>query len=305
MFQRILVPLDGSKLAESVLPAVSFFAEKFSATVLLFHAIEQSARKTIHGEPHLATAAEAEAYLSDIAARITRPHVNVTKHVHTVQQVDVARSINEHAVEHQIDLVVLCAHGRGGWRDMLVGNIAQQVISGGTTPVLFISPEKSGNAPAYACRKILLPLDGTPHHEPALPVAQAIARAFGAALRLVNVVPTVGTLSAERAGAGTLLPNAMSEILELAQRGAVEYLQGVVKSLTASGVQVSAEVARGEPATAILDAEKRAGVDLVLLATHGLTAAAAFWSGSVTPKVLARSNAPVLLVRVVGEEAKR
>jgi nucleotide-binding universal stress UspA family protein len=305
MFKRILVPLDGSKLAEAVLPTASFFAEKFDATILLFHAMEQSARSTVHGERHLASPAEAEAYLSEIAARLTQPNVNVTKHVHTVQQADVARSIIEHAAEHQIDLVVLCAHGRGGWRDVIVGNIAQQVISGGTTPVLFISPEKSGNAPTYVCRKILLPLDGTPHHEPALPVAKEMARVFGAAIHLVNVVPTVGTLSGERAGAGTMLPNAMSEILELAQRGAVEYVQGVVKGLIEDGLQVSAQVARGEPAAAILHAEKSAGADLVLLATHGHSAVAAFWSGSVTPKVLSRSHAPVLLVRVVGEEAKR
>jgi nucleotide-binding universal stress UspA family protein len=303
MFQRILVSLDGSKLAEAVLPVVVAFAEKFGATILLLHAIEQGVRTTIHGERHLANVAEAEAYLSDVAARLTRPTINVTKHVHTVQQADVARCINEHAIEHQTDLVVLCAHGRGGWRDVIVGNIAQQVISRGTTPVLFISSEKS--KPQYTCTKILLPLDGTPHHEPALPVAKTIARAFGAEICLVNVVPTVSTLSAERAGAGMLLPNAMAEILELAQRGAVEYLQQVMKQLQAEGVPVSAQVARGEPAPVILDAQKRAGADLVVLATHGHSAVEAFWSGSVTPRVLSQSPVPVLLVRVHGEEAKR
>lgn len=305
MFKRILVPLDGSKLAEAVLPVVAYFAEKFGATVLLLHAIEQDARATIHGERHLADAAEAETYLSEVAARLTRPTVNVTKHVHTVQQADVARCINDHAIEYETDLVVLCAHGRGGLRDLIVGNIAQQVTSRGTTPVLFINPEKTGNVNQYECKNILLPLDGTPHHEPALPVAKAIARTFGATIRLVNAVPTVGTLSAERAGAGILLPNAMTEILELAQRGAVEYLQGMLKNLAAEGLQVSAEVARGEPAFSILDAERRAGSNLVVLATHGHSAVDAFWSGSVTPRVLAQSRAPVLLVRVQGEEARR
>jgi nucleotide-binding universal stress UspA family protein len=304
MFKRILVPLDGSRLAESVLPMAAYFAEKFGATILLLHAIEQDARTTVHGERHLAEPHEAEAYLSEIAARLTRPTVNVTKHVHTVKQADVARCIIDHSIEYETDLVVLSAHGRGGWRDMIVGNIAQQVIAGGTAPVLFEKSEKAGNA-SYACQTILLPLDGTPHHEPALPVAKEIARACNASLRLVNVVPTVSTLSAERAGAGMLLPNAMAEILELAQRGAVEYLQGVVKQLSADGVQVSAEVARGEPAPAILEAEQRASADLIVLATHGHSAAGAFWSGSVTPRILSQARAPVLLVRVVGEEAKR
>ncbi len=305
MFKRFLVPLDGSHLAESVLPMTRFFAEKFGAAIMLLHAIEQDAPATIHGERHLADPREAEVYLSEIAARLARPNVRVTTHVHTVKQADVAHTITDHAVEYENDLVVLCAHGSGGWRERLISNIAQQVVAGGTTPVLFIKPEKIARTDDYVCRKILLPLDGTPHHEPALPVATQVARATGAALHLVTVVPTTGTLSAERAGAGALLPNAMAEILELAQRGAVEYLQNAARKLSAENVQTTAEVARGEIAPAILDAEKRVAADLVVLATHGRTAVNAFWSGSVTPKVLAQSRAPVLLVRVTTEEAKR
>lgn len=305
MFKRFIVPLDGSRLAESVLPIALFFAEKFGAAMMLFHVIEQDAPMTIHGEHHLSDPREAEAYLNKIAARLTRPNVKVTTHVHTVKQSDVAHTIIDHAIEYENDLVVLCAHGRGGWRDRLVGNIAQQVAARGTTPVLFVNPEKTARAEKYECRKILLPLDGTPQHEPALPVATQVARATGAALRLITVVPTTSTLSAERAGAGTLLPNAMAEILELAQRGAVEYLQEVTRQLSAENVPATAEVARGDIAPAILDAEKRASADLIVLATHGRSAVGAFWSGSVTPKVLARAHAPVLLVRVMGEEAKR
>ena len=254
MFKRLLVPLDGSQLAEAVLPMALFFAEKFGAAILLFHAIEQDAPATIHGERHLADPHEAEVYLNEIATRLTRPNVTVTQHLHTVKQTDVARTIIEHAVEYESDLVALCAHGSGGWRDRFVSNIAQQVVARGTTPVLFVNPEKTARAEKYDCRKILLPLDGTPHHEPALPVAATVARVTGATLRLVTVVPTTSTLSAERAGAGTLLPNAMAEILELAQRGAVEYLQEVTRQLSAENVQATAEVARGEIAPAILDA---------------------------------------------------
>jgi nucleotide-binding universal stress UspA family protein len=305
MFKRLLVPLDGSKLAESVLPFALFFAEKFKATILLFHAIEQDARTSVHGEHHLSDAKEAEAYLSEVAARVARPNVNVSKHVHTIEQADVAWSINEHAEEHQADLIVLCAHGSSGWRDRIIGNIAQQVISLGTTPVLFVRPNETADAKPYECRKILVPLDGTPQHEPALPIAVEIARASNAALRLVNVVPTVNTLSAERAGTGMLLPNAMAEILDLAQRGAVEYMQEVMRHLAIEEIPVTSEVARGEIAPAILDASKRALADLIVLATHGRTTMDAFWSGSVTPKVLRQSLTPVLLVRVTGEEAER
>ncbi len=306
MFKRLLVPLDGSKLAEAILPITLYMAEKFGAEILLFHAIEQDAPDTVHGEPHLSVAAEAEAYLEEIAARLARPNVGVTKHVHTaIVRSEIARSILDHAIEHQADLVMLCAHGHGGWRDRFVGNIAQQVISRGTTPVVCLNHEESDISSEYVCRNILLPLDGTPHHEPALPVAVEITRAFDATLRLINVVPTRSTLSAERAGAGMLLPSTMSQILELSQRESIDYLHGKLRELGAEGIKATAQVVRGEIAAEILDAAKRTNADLVVLATHGRSSMDAFWSGSVTPKVLAQSQAPVLLVRVTGEEAER
>lgn len=308
MFKRLLVPLDGSKLAEAILPVTSYMAEKFGAEILLFHAIEQDAPDTVHGERHLSVATEAEAYLDEIAerARLARPNVVVTKHVHTaIVRSDIARSILDHAVEHQADLVILCAHGHGGWRDRFVGNIAQQVISRGTTPVVCLNHEESDVTSEYVCRNILLPLDATPQHEPAFPIAVEITRALGSTLHLINVVPTRSTLSAERAGAGLLLPSTMSEILELSQREAVDYLQGKMRELGAAGIRVTAQVARGDITAALLDAAKRVDADLVVLATHGRSSMDAFWSGSVTPKVLAQSQAPVLLVRVTGEEAER
>ncbi len=304
MFKRILVPLDGSRLAESVLPAAQSFAECFHSTLVLFHALEQGARATIHGERHLLTKEEAQTYLRDLSARLARPNLKIETNVHPVKEADVARSIIEHIAELNADLIVLAAHGRSDLRDVLVGNIAQQVVAGGTVPVLFIRPQME-NAPTFACRKILVPLDSTAIHEPALPVAASVARACGAALQLVTVVPTTGTLSAERAGTGMLLPTTMAAVLDLAQRGAVEYLQKTTARLTADGMSATAAVARGDTAPAILDIAESAKVDLIVLATHGRGNMDAFWSGSVTPKVMARAEMPVLLVRVKGEEAAR
>ncbi|MDE3088160.1 MAG: universal stress protein [Chloroflexota bacterium] len=304
MFKRLLVPLDGSRLAESVLPATQFFAECSGAAIILFHAVEQAAPATIHGERHLLTAEEAQTYLSDVAARLARRDVTVETNVHAVKEADVARSIIEHITELNADLIVLAEHGSSGLRNMLIGNIAQQVVQRATTPLLFIRPQME-NAPAFACRKILVPLDGTPIHEPALPVAIDVARACGAGLHLITVVPTPNTLSAERAGAGMLLPTTMNAVLDLAQRGAVEYLQNATARLLAEGMTATAAVVRGDTAQAILSVAEKSDTDLIVLATHGRANLDAFWSGSVTPKVLSRSEVPVLLVRVTGEETQR
>lgn len=305
MFQRILVPLDGSHLAESVLPAAVYLAEHYRATVVLFHAVEADAPATIHGQRHLSNAQEAEAYLDETAASIARPGVPIEKNVHAVEQAGVARSINEHVTELNADLIVLCAHGSGDLRGVLVGNIAQQVIQHGTTPVFFIRPADDPAVPPFKCEKILVPLDSTPNHEPALPFATEMAEKCSATLHLLTVVPTAGTLSAERAATGMLLPTTMTAVLELAQRGAVEYLQATSERLLASGTPTAATVARGDPPAAILSAVEREGADVIVMATHGRGNFDAFWSGSVTPKVLSKTNVPVLLVRVMTEEVAR
>jgi len=305
MFQHLLVPLDGSRLAESVLPATCWLAEKFRAKITLLHILEEKAPATIHGEPHLNTLAEARAYLGQIAQRLEAADLKVDQHLHGVAEGNVARSILVHAEEMATDLILLCAHGSGGWRDRLIGPIAQQVLAGGTRPVFLTRPDKTGQPATFAPQQILVPLDGSPAHEPALPAARAIAVAGQATLHLITVVPTASTLSAERAAAGVLLPTTTHAILELAQRGATDYLQGWLRQLAGEQIKASAEVARGEIAPAILRAADRVKADLIVLGTHGRTAFDAFWSGSVTPKILSGAGSPVLLVRVTGEEAPR
>jgi nucleotide-binding universal stress UspA family protein len=304
MFRRLLVPLDGSQLAEAVLPAAQTLAECFGATLVLFHALEQGARATVHGERHLLVETEAQTYLAELATRIGRPNVKIETNVHPVKEADVARSIIEHIAELNADMIVLAEHGNSGLRNMLVGNIAQQVVQRATTPLLFVRPQME-NVPAFACRKILVPLDSTTIHEPALPVAVDVARTCGASLHLMTVVPTTSTLSAERAGTGLLLPTTMTAVLDLAERGAVEYLQKTTERLVRDGLSVTGAVVRGDTALAILENTERVEADLIVLATHGRANIDAFWAGSVTPKVLSKSDVPVLLVRVTGEEAAR
>ena len=305
MFKHLLVPLDGSRLAESILPKALFFAQLFAARLQLIHILETAPPPAVHGEHHLANEAEAYAYLDAIAARLSRPGLRIDCEVHTARENDVARSIIEHAAELGIDLVSLCAHGHGGLRDVFLGSIAQRVVHGGTTPVLLTRPRPADDSAPYACRSILAPLDGSETHEPALPVAAAVARAAGAALHLLTVVPTAATLSPERAATRVLLPSTMTAILDLAQREAIAYLQRHTAALVADGVKASAEVMRGDPAACILEEIGNFHADLVVAATHGETTASAFWSGGVTPKILTQSPAPVLLVRVTGDEALR
>jgi nucleotide-binding universal stress UspA family protein len=307
MFKHLLVPLDGSRLAEAALPAAAYLARSLGARVTLVHVVEQRAPQEVHGERHLADAEEANAYLEEVAGRAFEPGVEVECHVHENEVRDVARSLTEHVEELEPDLIVMCTHGRGGLRTWLLGSIAQQLIAPGATPVLLVQPEGRAEAPAFVCRRLLVPLDGNPEHEGGLRVAVDLARGCGADLHLMMVVHTLGTLPGQQAATARLLPGATSLLLDMSEEGAERLLRQKVAQLQATEgprMPVTVEVSRGDPAAAIARTAQRVQADVVVLGTHGKAGLDAFWSGSVTPQVASRSRVPLLLVPVgAGEGA--
>jgi nucleotide-binding universal stress UspA family protein len=298
MFKHLLVPLDGSQLAETVLPAVVYLARVTGATVTLLHVIERDAPQQVHGERHLTNADDACIYLGEIAERAFPPEMrpDIVEHVHTVEVGNVAQSIMEHVGEFAPDLIVLCSHGSGGLRDFLYGSIAQQVIAIGKTPVLVIEP--ASKTPDAGYRRMLVPLDGDPDHEQGIATVTDLAKACGASLHLLVVVRTTGTLTPQQAATGRLLPSTMNAMLELAQEDAVAYLQDKLSQLQAEGITASAEVARGDPAAAIAITSERIGADLIVLGTHGKAGWSAFWAGSIAPKIADRARRHLLLAPV-------
>jgi nucleotide-binding universal stress UspA family protein len=298
MFNYLLVPLDGSRLAEAALPAAATLSKTLDARVALIHVIERRAPQEIHGEQHLSDPAEARAYLSEVAARAFSPGVCVEQHVHTAEVGDVARSIVEHAEELGADLVVMCTHGRGGVRTWLLGSIAQQVIALRETPVLVVQPDGVAATSSFACRRLLVPLDGNPEHEQGLGVATALARACSADLHLLMVVPTLGTLSGEHGTTARLLPTATSAWLDISEENAEAHLHQKAIGLQAMGLGTTTEVCRGDPASAIVRTAQRMEADLVVMGTHGKRGMDAFWAGSVAAQVSSRSHVPLLLMPV-------
>jgi nucleotide-binding universal stress UspA family protein len=303
MFTHLLVPLDGSGLAETTLPYVRALAHVPGppVRVTLLHLIERGAPSSVHGARHLTTIAEAEAYLSEIAATLQRDGIAVDTHVDTNEGNDTAGRIVDHAAEMGIDLVVLCAHGRSGLGRWLFGSIAQKVLAVGIAPVFMVLPTASGKPRTPGLREILLPLDGTPDGEVALPLAETLARATGGTMHLVLVVPTVGSLSGAMSSVARFSPRVTSELLDSAGDDAVAYLQALADRLSAVGVAVETSIVREDPAMAIVDAAKRMRADLVVMASHGRGGMVGAWAGSVSNKVLARTPGPFLLIRAPGQ----
>src|SRR5208337_3197111 len=251
MFKHILVPLDGSRMAEAALPAAAFLAAKFNAIVTLVHVVERNAPREIHGQSHLINAAEAEVYLGDTARRAFPAGIRIDRHVHTAEVDNIAESIVEHADELDHDMIVMCSHGRGKALHLFLGSIAQKVISMGSHPVLLTRPDKSKGVPEFSCKSLLLPLDGDEDHAQALPVSKELARVCGAMINLAVVIPGFGHLSGHSAVTSRFLPGTISKILEISVQNADEYLQDQLKELRSQGFEADAHVLRGDPANVI------------------------------------------------------
>ena len=298
-FSRILVPLDGSRLAESAMPVAERLAIAFQGTIVLLHVVERAARSTVHGEPHLTDHAAADAYLRRLAADLQSRGLTVRTHAHDVREDNIAASIAHHGAEEHADLIVLCTHGTGGVRGLLSGSIAQQVLQQGTTPVLLVRPAASGTVTAFAPRMILAPLDATAAGEAALGPAATLAAKLGARLHLVMVVATRGTVRGDRAAAATLLPSATRLLLDIEEEQAAAYLQRLAEQLGARGIMVETEVRRGDTVAELAGDAAEHDIGLVVAATHGRAGLQAIWTGSVAARLLKRTGAPVLLLRTI------
>ncbi len=296
MFTRILIPLDGSRSAESVLPAARVFARACRAPVALLHVIEKHPPQEVHDERHLQSGQEAEKYLDNLRVSLEREGVAVTCHVHEGAMASVPAGIALHVKELAADIVMMCTHGDHDIRRFLWGSIAQQVAAVNTVPVFFIPPLDGHSVTAFTCRSIMLPLDGREEHEGAVAVARFLAGAFKAAVFPVLAIPRSSEVGAGLRTISRLLPRVTEELLNMSTGQGKAYLEGIRERLEADGLTVSSLLVRGNPEKALLRSIARQKPDLLVLGTHGRSGLNAVFEGSVAPKICSRCGVPVILV---------
>lgn len=295
MFKHILVPLDGSSLAEDVLGPVESFALHLGARVTLLHVVEREAPKRVHGESHLGDVAEASAYLERIALSLAEAGIQVETHVHERSVADVPAAIDTHAHEYDADLIAMCKHGRSGIRQRLVGSIAQHILRGGGTPMLLRTPRSSGDRDAFELKELLVPIDFEHNTEAVLDIASGLARPYGARLSILTAVASAAE-GAESAVA-RLLPGAAAAALDMAHEDAAQRLAVETRRLEEGGTDVRSVLRPEEPATAILREAAEIGADVVVLATHARSGFEAWYEGSTGESVITRGEHTLLLLR--------
>ncbi len=293
MINHLLIPLDGSNLAEIVLPYARTLYKALHPRLTLIHMIEQDTSGSIHGERHLASEDEACVYLGRIASEWFPADAAITCHVHTEAVESVAGSLADHIHELQPELVLMCAHGSGGWRHLTVGNLAHQVISHTRVPIILIKNEPDPQGRLFS---FLVCLDGLPEHEEMLPEVVELVEALKAEVSLLMVVHTTSSLPGSDGETGRLLPNTTRAVLEATEDFAYDYLSRKALVFEDAGLKVSIQVLRGDPAQDILETARDGEYDLVAVGTHGKAGLGAFWAGSVGAKVINGSPIPLLMI---------
>ena len=295
----IMVPLDGSEVAERALPLAAELARRSGAPVELVHVHVPIPAEPIYVEGlpifdehlHPRRREHERAYLERLRARL-EPDVSAR-----ISLLDgpIASTLASHARAASAWLVVLTTHGRGGIERAWLGSTADELARVSPVPLLLVRPE---SAPGAVPRRILVPLDGSATSEGILPHAAALARVTGAEMVLFGVVRPIeaAVWLPEGALGGMAMPQA--DVLHRQQGAASAYLQEKARGLGAAGLPARArvEVAASVPAAVIAaaDAER---VDLIAMATHGRSGLARLALGSVADKVVRAGRIPVLLLR--------
>lgn len=288
--KTIIVPLDGSELAEQALPFATTLARHQHAEIVLTTAITAGDRWIDDGIVRKWEAEEqagVEAYLRSIVDKLEEQGIRVRSHVDWGHPQVVIESV---ADREGADLIVMTTHGRSGVTRWTMGSIADKVLRTTNTPVILIHPTLHASAPE-SVRSIAVALDGSPLAEAALPEAERLARAMGASLLLVRVVVPPALLYGAQG-----LPGAMP-VLEDLEDDARVYLEQTAERIHRHDLKVDVAVAVGVPAEVILGLAGDSGADLIAMTTHGRSGLDRWMFGSVADAVVRHGELPVLIIR--------
>jgi nucleotide-binding universal stress UspA family protein len=119
-------------------------------------------------------------------------------------------------------------------------------------------------------------LDNESVHDKALSIAEELAKAYGAELNMLCVIPTLGTLSGEQAAVSNMLPATATAYLDIAEEIALDHFQGHLNAFKKKGLPATAEIARGDPAPVIVKTAEKINADLIIFGTHGHAGLEAF-----------------------------
>jgi nucleotide-binding universal stress UspA family protein len=307
-FRSVLVPVDGSRLAEQALPIALAIAERAQSKlrVVLVHQLLQP---LVVMEPgYLYTRTELTLQKADrdyLRGLVGRLRKRMGRSVSSAMlKGPAAATLAEYVRDVGVDLVVMTTHGRGGIQRAWLGSVADQLIRSLEIPVLLMRAGQSDSAASSVnLSEILLPLDGSPLAEAAIEPAMALARLWDAEISLVQVVQPVALTTDPPLAFPTEIDDQLTAIR---REAAQDYLRDVAERLREQGVRASGVAfLGGGVAETLLHLARPERVGLLAMATHGRGGVRRLVLGSVADKLVRAAEVPVLVCRPSGKRSKR
>ena len=300
-FRSVLVPLDGSPLAEQAIPLALEIARAARSKVRLLFVhqrppppfYEESAE--LYVAIDLAIRKAGRGYLRELTAQLReRSGLPISS---VVIDGSVPQALVKYVQDSRADLVAMTTHGRGGVRGAWLGSVADHLVRNLDVPVIVTRAREGAGALSTPpkIREILVPLDGSPLAEAALAPAAVVAGLFDAELVLVQVVSPLS--------AWIVFPDALAggydtDIIALERKRAQDYLEGLSEDLRKRGARVKTTVVVGHNVgEALINLAHPERIDLVAMATHGRSGVRRLMLGSVADKLIRAAGPPVLVVR--------
>jgi nucleotide-binding universal stress UspA family protein len=296
MFERVLVPLDASPLAECVLPHVVAVARTFDAQVTLLHVLEpvEAAGRSAPIDPLLwhISKAEARAYLDAVTARLGEVGVQARSEL---LEGRAARTVVEFATSQDAGLVILSSHGRSGLSGWNVSSVAQQIILRVRRSVMVVrayrpAVEQLGGVHYH---RVLVPLDASQRAEWVLPAVTTLAAVHGA-----NIIVAHAVSRPELPCREPLSPDDAQLAEQLVQRNwreASAYLEQLVQRLPHGAV--TRLLNTDNVSVTLHELVDQEQIDLVVLSAHGYSGTTRFPYGSRAVSFIAYGSTPLLIVQ--------
>lgn len=296
MFDRILLPMDRSPVAECVLPHTVAIAQAFESQVTLVHVMDSPHRtdwsRAVDPLNWQIQKAEAEGYLSDLMLRLQTAGLQTEKQV---LEGPAAERIVDLSRKNNVPLIMLSSHGQSGLSGWNVSSVVQKIILRANTSIMIVRAYQPASTDVTGLRyhRLLLPLDGSQRAECVLPMASTLARSHEAQILLAHVVrrPEMPRRTPPT-DEDTELTN---RIVERNRAEAVQYLDQL-RSRIPGDAQVHILVSDHVAATLheIVDQEK---IDLVLLAAHGYSGQTRWPYGSLVSSFITYGTTALLVVQ--------
>jgi nucleotide-binding universal stress UspA family protein len=294
MFEKILLPLDGSELSELTIPYAEELAGKLGSEVILYH---------VHGREHTSQEHMHLMYLERVSEIMQRniqngqPARRDVKITTIVEAGEPTENICQLVETNNIDLIIMTAVSTSGFKiGKMLGSVTDHVCQTVSIPVMLIRPQNliPTDRKFHLISHILIPLDGSDLSKLALSPGEELAAKLKIAVTLFQMATTV-RLYSDVSGSSTYID--YTKVNDDEKKHAIAEMSSLEKELKEKGLNVTNVVISGsDAATEIIELCKRTGIDLVVMSTHGRSGLGRWVFGNVAEKVLRHGETPLLLI---------